>query len=102
MQAVRGLESKYNIGLCNLKGFRCFVYSLEFWRGVICVESLVPNALFSKKSKQPWYFQENEKTNGFLGLFLQRALQVMLLGCITSKPKNQKKQKTIGLSPKKT
>jgi hypothetical protein len=28
MQAVWGLETKYNIGLCNLKGFRCLVYSL--------------------------------------------------------------------------
>jgi hypothetical protein len=32
---------------------------------------------------------------GLLGFFLQRALQVMLLGCITSKPKIQK---TIGLN----
>jgi hypothetical protein len=28
MQAVWGLKTKYNIGLCNLKGFRSFVYSI--------------------------------------------------------------------------
>jgi hypothetical protein len=28
MQADRGLETKYNIGLFNLNGFSCLIYSL--------------------------------------------------------------------------
>ncbi len=40
-----------------------------------------------------------EKTNGFWDFFLQRALQVMLLGCITSKPKNPQNPKNHWFKP---
>ncbi len=47
MQAVLGLETKYNIGLCNLTGFG----------GVICVESLVScNAVVRKKPHKTMVF----------------------------------------------
>ncbi len=89
MQSVWGLETKYNIDLCNLKG-------IHFWILTWCYLCWITFVMH--------FLAKNPKIHGFggfLGFFLQRACKWCYLDVLRQKqktPKTQKTQKTIGLN----